>query len=201
MAQDEASGESSVAVAERGHGEQAEAKPKRGWFGRRKHKDEAEEVEHELELLTPFGKLDLEFEPTSKKAERDRKKHEKAEREAAQAAKREAGDAKKRGKGAVTTVLEKRGGGHGTLLTVLVAIGLIAAAVGVAVWLFARKPEDLASVPPEYRVPGAEPEPEPQGFVAKARRRLTGAVRAGRQASREAQVEQQQRYEDLTRGA
>ncbi len=200
MAQDEASGESSVAIAERERGEQAGAKPKRGWFGRRKHSED-DAAEHEVELMTPFGKLELEFEPTAKKEERDRKKRDKAEREAAKAAKHEAEAAKKRGKvAATTTVIEKRGGGHGTLLTVLVILGVLAAAVGVAVWLFARKPEELESVPPEYRAPGGEPEPEPQGFVAKARQRLTHAVHAGQQASREAQVEQQQRYEDLTRG-
>lgn len=199
MAEDEASGESSVAIAERERGEPAAAKPKRGWFGRRKHRDHDEAAEHEVELMTPFGKLELEFEPTPKKEERDRKKRDKAEREAARAARREA--AKKRGKAAAaTTVIEKRGGGHGTLLTVLVILGVLAVAVGVAVWLFARKPEEPESVPPEYRAPGGEPEPEPQGFVAKARQRLTHAVHAGQQASREAQVEQQQRYEDLTRG-
>lgn len=200
MAQDEASGGSSVAIAEREEGERASAKPKRGWFGRRKHRDEDEAAEHEVELLTPFGKLELEFEPTPKKEERDRKKREKAEREAAKAAKHEAEAAKKRGKAAAATVVEKQGGGHGTLLTVFVVLAVLAAAVGVAVWLFARKPEDLESVPPEYRAPGGEPEPEPQGFVAKARQRIAHAVHAGQQASREAQVEQQQRYEDLTRG-
>lgn len=200
MAQDEASGESSVAIAERERVEQASAKPKRGWLGRRRHRDEDEAAEHEVELLTPFGKLELEFEPTSKKAERDRKKRDKAEREAARAAKREAEAANKRGKGAAATVIEKRRGGHGTLVTVLVILAVLAAVVGVAVWLFARKPEELEDVPPEYRAPGGEPEPEPQGFVAKARQRLTHAVHAGQHASRETQLEQQQRYEDLTRG-
>ena len=44
----------------------------------------------------------------------------------------------------------------------------------------------------------APAEPEPQGFAASARRRIRSAVTAGRQASREAQVEQERKFQDLT---
>jgi uncharacterized protein HemX len=193
-----------VAVAERDVDAAEDDKPKRGWFGRGKKQDVDDEPEHEIEFMTPFGKLELEFEPTTKKEERDRKKREKAEREAAKAeaaaakrAEQEAEDAKKRPSSKQVEVVAKSGGA-GKLIVILAVLGLIAAAIGVAVWLFARKPEDLERVPPEYRA--VELEPEPEGFVPKMRHRLRHALREGQQASREAQMEQQQRYEDLTQG-
>lgn len=197
--------EASVAVAERNMDAAEDEKPKRGWFGRGKKQDTDDEPDHEIEFMTPFGKLELEFEPTTKKQERDRKQREKAEREAAKAeaaaakrAEQEAEDAKKRPPAKQVEIVTKSGGGAGKLILILAVIGLIATAVGVAVWLFARKPEDLETVPPEYRA--VELEPEPEGFVPKMRHRLRHALREGQQASREAQMEQQQRYEDLTQG-
>ncbi len=194
-----------AAVAERDVDAAQDEQPKRGWFRRGKQQAADDEPEHELGFMTPFGKLELEFEPTPKKEERDRKKREQAERDAAKAAaaaakraEQEAEDAKKRPASKQVDVVAKSGGGAGKLIIIVAVIGLIAAAVGVAVWLFARKPEDLESVPPEYRA--VELEPEPEGFVPKMRQRLRHALREGQQASREAQLEQQQRYEDLTSG-
>ena len=53
-------------------------------------------------------------------------------------------------------------------------------------------------MPDEFRNPELEPAAAvpPQGIAA----RLRHAVRAGRQASREAQSEQERRFQDLTRG-
>ena len=67
------------------------------------------------------------------------------------------------------------------------------------IWLFARPGEDEQdAVPPEFRNEDAPAEPAPLGFAAKARQRISHAVRAGRQASREAQAEQERKFQDLT---
>lgn len=197
--------EAVVSVAERDDDD--DEKPTRGWFGRgRKQQHDADDdAEHEIEFLTPFGKIELELEPTAKKQERERKEREKAERQAAKAeaaaAKRAEQEAAEARAGArARGIVVQRGGGVGKLLVILAVFGLIAAAVGVAVWLFARKPEELERVPPEYRAVELAEEPEPQGFVAKVRHRLRRALREGQRASRDAQIEQQQRYEGLTRG-
>ncbi|MBF6599862.1 MAG: hypothetical protein IVW36_05065 [Dehalococcoidia bacterium] len=197
--------EADVLVA--GRDDADDEKPKRGWFGRgrKKQHDDDDAAEHEIEFMTPFGKLELELEPTAKKQERDRKKREKAERQAAKAeaeaarrAEQEAAHA--RAGTRAQEVVVKGGGGMGKLLVILAVFGLIAAAAGVAVWLFAREPAELERVPPEYRAVELADEPEPQGLMAKVRHRLRRALREGQRASRDAQIEQQQRYEGLTRG-
>jgi hypothetical protein len=194
MATDEATG--GIAVAERTDVQQAAPEEKRGWFRRKRNEEKEEEVEHELELMTPFGKVELEFEPTPKKEARDRKRREKAEKEAAKAeAKKQEKRSKKAEKRAAAAASGKSGGGAGRLVLILLVIGLIAGAIAVAIWLFGRDPA-TEQVPEEYRA--REAEPEPQGFMDRARTRIRHAVRAGQDASREAQVEQQQRYEDLT---
>ncbi len=53
-------------------------------------------------------------------------------------------------------------------------------------------------MPREFRNDDGPAEPEPQGFAAKAQQRIRNAVRAGRQASREAQAEQERKFQDLT---
>jgi hypothetical protein len=78
----------------------------------------------------------------------------------------------------------------------LLIFALVAAAIIVAYWLFAR-PEEEETIPPELAV---EPQPAPQGFAARAKSRLREAVRAGRSASREAQQEQREKFERLTHG-
>ena len=87
-------------------------------------------------------------------------------------------------------------GGGGKWLLILLLIGGAVAAIGIAYWLFGSKPE-AEGVPADYL---AEPaiEPEPQGFADKLRHRIRHAVRSGKQASHEAQLEQERRYEELT---
>jgi hypothetical protein len=156
------------------------------FFGRAKA--EKDEDEYELEVETPFGKLEFEFEPTSTKEKKDRKRREKAEKEAKKQAAKAAKKAEKQAKG---------DGGH-TLL-ILAVLGIIAVAVIIAVWLFAR-PEVDESVPPEFRNPELEPvEAPPQDFAGKLRHRLRTAIRAGRQASYDAQVAERRKYEDIAK--
>ena len=155
-----------------------------------KKKDEDEDAEREIEFETPFGKIELEFEPTSKKKKKDAARREKAEREAARAAQKAQQKLTEQQSKAT-----RGGGGGGKLLIVLLVIGLIGATIAVAWWLFARPAEELDEVPEQLRV---APEPEPQGAIAKVRARVRDAVRAGKQASSETQREQQARYEQIT---
>ena len=158
---------------------------------KRKKKDEDDDLEREIEFETPFGKIELEFEPTSKKKKKDRERREKAEREAAKAAEK----ARQQLAEQQSKAARSGGGGGGKLLIVLLVIGLIGATIAVAWWLFARPAEELDEVPEQLRV---APEPEPQGALAKVRARVRDAVRAGKQASSETQREQQARYEQIT---
>lgn len=161
----------------------------------KKKKDEDEEPEYELEFATPFGKLEFEFEPVTSKEKRERRKREKAEQEAAKAAeKAEKRSAKKESAAA-------KGGRGGTILAILLIFAIIAAAIAIAVWLFARPgPEEAEEVPEEFRAPDMEPVAEQQAFLPKMRQRIGHAIRAGRSASREAQEAQERRFQDLTRG-
>ncbi len=183
MAEDEATttSESAVAVAE-------------GKKKKKKKKEQEEEPEYELEFETPFGKIEFEVEPHSSKERRDRRKREKAEQAVAKAAARAEKQLAKRG--------DKPAGRGGSLLTVLLIFTIIAAAVAIAIWLFARPgPEEQDQVPPEFLTPEGEPiAVEPQGFLPKMRRRIGTAIRAGRKASREAQQAQERRFEELSRG-
>jgi hypothetical protein len=214
MAEDEATS-GGIALAEREDvAAEEEAQPKRGLFGLGRRKEEDEEPEHEIELMTPFGKLELEFEPTSQKQRREQKRHAKEQAEAAKdaakqqakALKQQADALKKQAKKGVTTVHEKaaprakKGGGKGKLALILLGIAVVGGAIALAYWLFARTPEELDTIPTEYRADDYEPEREPAGLVAKARHRVRHAVRAGQRASRDAQLDQQQRYEEMTRG-
>jgi hypothetical protein len=153
--------------------------------GKKGKKDD--DLEYEVEFATPFGKLEFEFEPTSKKEKKDRERKAKAERDAAR---KKAVELAKRAERESTS-----GGGGGRLLPTLLVIGIIVAAVIAAYWLFARPEEDLDAVPPEF---ANEPQPAPQGFVGRAQSRIRDAVRAGRSASREAQREQREKFERMT---
>lgn len=161
-------------------------------------KEDKDVDEYELEFATPFGKIEFEFEPKEKKAQKDQKRKEKQERQAAVqkaiAHRKSAERAEKRASGS---------GGSRILLT-LIVLGAVAAAVGIAYWLFARPGEDEDTVPPEFRSAEGEAEralaEEPQGFAARVRHRVSSAVRAGRQASRETQEETERRFQDMTSG-
>jgi len=170
------------------------AQEKEAKRARKKHKDEDE---YEVEFETPFGKLEFEFEPESTKKRKDEDKRKQAERDNAKAAIKAEKAAKQANKHKDEAVA-KRGGSK--LLPVLLIFGIVAAAVIIAIWLFARPgEEDLDAVPSEFRndeVPVAE---APQGFAAQARQRISDAIHAGRKASREAQREQQERFEGMTK--
>jgi hypothetical protein len=177
-----------------------EPKPKKS-----KNKKDRDPDEYEVEFETPFGKLEFEFEPKSTKERKDREKREKQAADAAKAAEKQrkkdekqAAKLEKKGLlGAAEAPAPKRGS---NLLPILIIFAIIAAAVIVAVWLFARPGDaDPDRVPEEFLNDApVEPEPAPQGFVAKAQARVRDAVRAGKQASRDTQREQQKKFEDLT---
>jgi hypothetical protein len=180
---------------------------------KKKDKKQKDIDEYEVEFETPFGKLEFEFEPRSTKERKDREKREKKEADAAKAAakaskraeqhaEKQAAKRQKKGLAAIAAPEPKRGGGN--LLPILIIFALIATAIAVAIWLFARPgDDDLDQVPQEF-LNDAPVEAEarqaaaPQGFVAKAQARVRDAVRAGKQASRETQTEQQKKFEDLT---
>jgi hypothetical protein len=154
-------------------------------------KKQDEDLEYEVEFATPFGNLEFEFEPLQKKEKKDKERKEKAEREAAQkalkAAERAAQTSDSGGRGLI-----------GTLLIIFIVLGVLGAITAVAYWLFARPGEDEdEAVPPELAY---EPQPSPQGFVARARGRVQDALRAGRQASRDAQREQREKFEQMSGG-
>jgi hypothetical protein len=159
---------------------------------KRKKKSDDEDIDYEVEFATPFGKLEFEFEPLGKKEKKDRERKAKAERDAAKKS-REAAE-----KALAHSYNDSGGGGLlGKLLIVLLVLGVIAAVIGIAYWLFARPGEDDNVIPEEF---ADEPARARQGFVAKARGRVSDAIGAGRQASREAQREQREKFEQATGG-
>lgn len=186
--------DAAVALAERPEAPAQVAAPKL----KRKKTEEDDAPEYEMAFDTPFGALELEMEPRSSKEKRELRKREQAAAAAAKAAEKAARRAAKH-----PPRPEGESRGHGLLIALLI-FAIIAAAVAVAFWLFARpgeeEPEDL--VPEDMRNPEMVPvaEPEPQGFVAGAQRRIKTAIRAGRSASRETQKEQERRYREMTRG-
>lgn len=145
------------------------------------------DLEYEVEFATPFGKLEFEFEPIARKKKKDEERRAQAEqraaRKAAEAAKKIQARAAKRGRGLL-----------GNLLIILLVMAVIGALVAVAYWLFARPGDEDEAIPAEFSK--GEPEPAPQGFAAKARKRIGEAVRAGRRASRQAQREQERKYRE-----
>ena len=200
MAEDEATIESGAvtAVAERPEAPVAVAEaPASHGRGKKRKKDEVEEPEYEVEFQTPFGKLEFELEPVTNKEKRDKQKREKAEIEAAKAAEKASKRAEKR----LARAPAAGGRRGGSLLVVLVAFAIIAAAVAIAIWLFATPgAEEAEEVPPEYLQPGIEPAAERLGFADRRCLRIGNGVGAGSCASRVWQQTQERRFQDLTRG-
>jgi hypothetical protein len=182
MAEEPALNEGDIAVAEPPTG--PTPKPK---------KKQDEDLEYEVEFATPFGKLEFEFEPLERKEKKDKERKEKAAREAAKKAEKAAERA--------ALAAERGSGGRGilgTLLIIFIVLAVLGAIIAAAYWLFARPGEEEdEAVPPEFQ---HEPQPAAQGFVARTRGRLSDALRAGRQASREAQREQREKFEQMSRG-
>ncbi len=203
MAQDEAiTSDPAVAVAERPEANTAPvaidppAKPEKK--GKAAKEDD---VEYEVEFETPFGKIEFELEPLETKERRDQARREKAERDAAKIAAKAARKAEQRLRSGKPEQIAVSTGGGSKLVPMLLIFLLVAGAVALAIWLFARPgTEDEDAIPPEFRNTDddAATEPEPLGFAAKAQHRISNAIHAGRQASREAQSEQERRFEDLT---
>jgi hypothetical protein len=158
----------------------------------RKKKDDGD-IEYEVEFATPFGKLEFEFEPLAKKERKDRERKDKAERDAGKKA-REAAE-----KALARAGREGGGGLLSRLFVVVLVLGIIAALIGIAYWLFARPGEEdeVDAVPDDV---AGEPAPARQGFAAKARGRVTDAISAGRGASREAQREQREKFRQAAGG-
>lgn len=143
------------------------------------------DLEYEVEFATPFGKLEFEFEPIARKKKKDEERRAQAEQRAA----RKAAEAAKK--------LRTTKGGRGllgNLMIILLVMAVIGALVAVAYWLFAHPGDEDEAIPPEFAK--GEPESAPQGFAAKARKRIGDAVRAGRRASRQAQREQERKYRE-----
>ncbi len=198
MAQDEASTSGTSAVADRPQDSAAvaidEAKP-----GKKNTKSNADDdFGYDIDFETPFGKLEFAVEPASVKARKDQERRDKAESDAAKSAAKVAKQAEKQLKrGKLEPVAVQSGGSK--LVPILLILLLVAGVIALAIWLFARPGEaEPDAVPAQFRNDAAPADPEPQGFVANARQRIRHAVRAGRQASREAQAEQEQKFQDLT---
>jgi hypothetical protein len=145
--------------------------------------------------MTPFGKLEFEFEPKSRKEEKDRERKQKTQEEAAKNAAKALKKAERQAQQRATG-----GGRGGSVLFILLAVGFVLALIALAYWLFARPGDQDEAVPPEFRNYEPEREPAPQTFLDKTRSRIREAVRAGRQASRETQREQEERLESMTGG-
>ena len=198
MAQDEAITNGAITVADRPQ-DTAPAVLDQAKRGKKSKKSNADDdFGYDVDFETPFGKMEFAIEPASVKARKDEERREKAESDAAKAAAKAAKQAEKQlKKGKPEQIIVQRGGSK--LVPILLIFLLVAGAVALAIWLFARPgAEDQDAVPQEFRKDDAPVEPEPQGFVAKAQQRIGQAVRAGRQASREAQAEQDQKFKDLT---
>ncbi len=194
MAQDEANTTGAAGVTERLNGAApAGIEPSKSGKKRKKSKAE-EDFGYDVDFETPFGKIEFAMEPASVKEQKDQERRENAEREAAKAAKQ----AEKRLRQGKPEQVVVRGGGSKLVPGLLIFL-LVAGAVALAIWLFARPGEEEPDVvPAEFRNDDAPAEPEPQGFAARAQQRIRQAVRLGRQASREAQAEQERKFQDLT---
>jgi len=175
MAQDEATTTGAAGVTERLEGATpAGIEPSKS--GKRRKKSKAEEdFGYDVDFETPFGKIEFAMEPASVKEQKDQERRENAEREAAKAAAKAAKQAEKRLKQGAPERVVVRGGG-GKLVPILLIFLLVAGAVALAIWLFARPGEEEPDVvPAEFRNDDL-----------------------GRQASREAQAEQERKFQDLT---
>jgi hypothetical protein len=150
-----------------------------------------EGFEYEAGFTTPFGRIELELEPRSRKERKDAARRERAAMEATKRAERAARLAAEKAERAAA-----RRGRAGGLLTVLLVVAVIGAIIAVAWWLFANPGEDEEDerVPPHLREDEAAPT-RTGGLGA----RLKDALRAGRRASREAQEQERRRFEELAR--
>ena len=152
---------------------------------------EGEDLDYEIELNTPFGIVELEFEPRAKRDRKERARKERAERKAAE---RAALKAKQRAE------KEARKGRGGSVLLILLVIALIAGAVALAIWLFARPGEEDEEAVPDYLASPLKGSPaeQPKNAFERARARIRDAIHQGRKASRDAQREQEQRFREMT---
>ncbi len=164
-----------------------------------KKKNDNTNIDYEWQFATPFGKVEFDLDPKDLHEEKERRRTEKAERAAAKKAERiaklAAKEAEKRGIHGPVVIVKRS-----NLVPALVIFTIVVAAVGIAIWLFARPGEEdeLDAVPPELRNANAlagEAEQPSSGIFGRIKR----AVREGKQASRDAQNEQQQRYEELSK--
>jgi hypothetical protein len=173
--------------------ESTEVAPRK--LSRKQRKQQERELDYEWEFDTPFAKLEFEVEPRDTHEEKERKRREKAERDAAnkaaKLAKQAAKEAEKRGITGPVVIVKRN-----NLFTALVIFTIIVAAIGIAFWLFGRPDEDDDAIPAELRkdAVAAAPDDDDAGIFG----RLKKAVRAGRRASRDAQDEQQRRFEEAT---
>jgi hypothetical protein len=153
-------------------------------------KETDDELEYEIELNTPFGIVELEFEPRARRDRKERARKERAERKAAEKAAAKARE-----------LAEREAKGRRSLLLPVLIFLIIAAAVAIAVWLFARPGDDDDDLP-EYLATPLEGDvgAPPKSLIAGARGRGRDAIRQGRKASRDAQREQEQRYREMTGG-
>ena len=152
--------------------------------------DDDDELEYEVELKTPFGIVELEFEPLAKRQRKEKERRERAERKAVERAARKAiRDAARADRR--RTLLR-------TFVIALAVTVIIGTAVAIAYWLFARPDEvEGEQVPVDYALtPGAAT--EPQGVLQRLRARVREAIRQGRRASSEAQKEQVRRIRGMT---
>jgi hypothetical protein len=167
--------------------------------GKKKGKQgQDDDLEYEWEFSTPFGKIEFELDPKDVHEEKERKRRDKADRAAAKKAEKMAKlvakEAEKRGIAGPVVIVKRS-----NLLPALLIFAIVASLIGIAIWLFARPGEedDLDAVPADLKnadaLAGAEQ--APSGFAG----RIKKAVRAGKQASREAQREQEQRYHELSK--
>ena len=195
MAQDE-SITSDVAAVDRPEDAQATISPP---ARKRKKSDDEDDFGYDVDFETPFGKIEFALEPSSVKERKDEERREKAEKDQAKAVARAAKKAEKQMKkdDRQQQIIIREGGSK--LVPILLIFLLVAGAVALAIWLFARPGEaEQDAIPVEFLNDDAQPAPVPQGFAAVAQSRIRNAVRAGRQASRDAQAEQDRKFQDLT---
>ncbi len=195
MAQDEST-TNDVAGADRPDDARATIAPP---TKKRKKSQAEDDFGYDVDFETPFGKIEFALEPSSVKERKDQERREKAEKDRAKAAAKAAKKAEKQLKngGGQQQIIVREGGSK--LVPILLIFLLVAGAVALAIWLFARPGEpEQDAIPVEFLNDEAQPAPAPQGFAAVAQSRIRSAVRAGRQASREAQAEQDRKFQDLT---
>lgn len=192
MAQDEST-TNDVAGADRPDDARATIAPP---TKKRKKSQAEDDFGYDVDFETPFGKIEFALEPSSVKERKDQERREKAEKDRAKAAAKKAENQMKKGDGQKQIIIRE---GGSKLVPILLIFLLVAGAVALAIWLFARPGEpEQDAIPVEFLNDEAQPAPAPQGFAAVAQSRIRSAVRAGRQASREAQAEQDRKFQDLT---